>query len=436
MRVLSGARGVKGTVRVLGGLLAAFLLAGLPSADAAGLADLGATPPALSKAAGTPVAASPSRSEPATTTWLTRQRMRDARPVSESAPPGRPGLLASGNEASTSSATGDFTPVNVTSRSLRIHGKLFIKMGEETYVCSGTVVESARRNVILTAGHCVFDRATQQWFQRIAFVPAYENEATPYGIFEGQNWITPQRWIDHGDYSYDLGLVVLKDPVQHLGARKLAFDLNPLPKKTAPRNYTIFGYPTSPAELYDGEFLQGCKVQFDGYDRRKPNTSPYPIAARPCSMMQGSSGGGWVTLGNYLSSVTSYGYCESLPEACGRLHGPVLSDAARSLYTHRDSGSGLNVGGSYRPTLRMVKAPPRVVRKRSVPIRVTGRFATLPGFYYRVDARKPRYLSGKVRMTGLSPGRHTVRIRAVDQLGRKSKRTIVRKFRVVLKKRR
>ncbi len=104
---------------------------------------------------------------------------------------------------------GDFTPGNVTEFPQRVHGKIFLGLGADTYFCSGTVVESARKNVVVTAGHCLFNQPTTTWFEQIAFVPGYENKTEPYGIFAGKRWFTTQRWIDHGDHSYDIGLVVL-----------------------------------------------------------------------------------------------------------------------------------------------------------------------------------------------------------------------------------
>ncbi|MEV4299987.1 trypsin-like serine peptidase [Microbispora rosea] len=55
--------------------------------------------------------------------------------------------------------------------------------------CSGTSVQGRYRNVVATAGHCVYDPATDQFYDNWVFVPSYwdgdqtwEGKA-PYGIY-------------------------------------------------------------------------------------------------------------------------------------------------------------------------------------------------------------------------------------------------------------
>lgn len=336
-------------------------------------------------------------------------------------------------DASVSAATGDFTPGNVTAFPQRVHGKVFFLIGNDTFTCSGTLIDSARRNVVFTAGHCIYDHTAGAFAEQMAFVPGYENGDTPYGIIYGTRWFTTPQWIQNRANSYDIGVMVLESHAQNsLGARQIAFDQDPRGK-----DYTLYGYPSRPNPPFDGEVLQGCRsavigqdneqgsvVRFPALDAQK-RLIPFALAARPCHMQQGSSGGGW-TFGNYVNSVVSYGYCDNFPASCGIIFGPYFSNAAKALYTHEQ------VGGSSAPTVRILRAPPRIVRKRAVSFRLSGRGATPLAFIYRLNRQKPVRYSERISIKRLRPGRHTLRIRSVDQTGRTSRRQIVRSFRVVV----
>lgn len=393
------------------------------NATAAVISDRAAPPPAISKVGissvkKSPVVASPASSE----AFWTKARMLSAQPADNPRPENPFETPTFGSDAGTSAATGDFLPGNVTAYPNRIQGRIFFLVGGNTYSCSGTVVDSANRNVVYTAGHCVFDLATGSWVENIAFVPGYENGNTPFDIFFGNQWISTRQWVEGGSNSYDIGVVMLSRPIQsELGSRQIAFDLNP-----KNREFTIFGYPSKPDPPYDGEVLRGCHSAFDGFDSSN-GTTPFPMAANPCLMQQGSSGGGWITLGNYLNSVVSYGYCDSAPNLCGIIFGPYFSNSAKALY--------VQAGGSPAPTVKLKKAPPKVVHKRKVAFTFAGSAATLLGFRCQLDRQRTVDCSSKISITRLSPGRHTLKVRAIDQTGKLSKKQIVRKFRVVLPRR-
>lgn len=425
-----------GVLIALLGLIAISISTAAP-AGAARIIDRGPAPPEVSKGSRQVALASPAHAAPASDEgFLTREKMLNARPADQLRAGGS-GMPWFGPGANSSRARGYFTPADATQYPERIHGKLFFKIDRdgpgaiepEIYTCSGTVVESARRNVIFTAGHCVFDRSIGDFVDEIAFVPGYENGSTPYGIRYGYQWFTTPQWAENGNFSYDIGVVTLQEPIEDLGGRKLAFDLKPKVSKKKKRKFTIYSYPSQPDQLFDGETLRGCRVHFTRLDRASPNLKPYPMAARPCRMQQGASGGGWITLGNYLNSVVSYGYCDNRPRTCGTIFGPVFSNAAKALYTHE------LVGGSARPTVHLAHAPPRVVRKRKVRFRFRGSASTLVRFTCRLDRQRKLPCSSKIAITNLRPGRHILRVRAEDQTGRKSRNRIVRRFRVNLPRR-
>lgn len=324
--------------------------------------------------------------------------------------------------ATTSAQTGDFYPSDPTAYPERLQGKIFFSIGTSLYQCSGTLVNSRKGNVVYTAGHCVWDIKSKAWVTNLVFIPGYEDGSSPFATYPATSLSSPKGYINSGDFSYDIGMVTLAGtPEADLGgSRQIAFDMD-----VANRSYTIYGYPALPDPPYDGQKLVGCKSQVTTRDNGNPRT----IGVEPCNMKQGASGGGWITGGNFLNSITSYTYCESDPDLCGILFGPYFSKAAKALYTSSASG------GSVNPTLKLKSAPPKKVRKRKVVFRFGGTGSTPISFLCKFDNRKYVSCGAQTPISRLTAGKHTLRVRSVDQTDRKSKKTITRSFRVILKKR-
>ena len=183
-----------------------------------------------------------------------------------------------GGDASASAATGDFTPGNVTSFPQVVHGKIFFKVGASTYSCSGTIVDSKNRNVVYTAGHCVYDRESATFATELVFIPGYENGVAPLGVGSATQMYTTQQWVQQGANAYDIAVVVLDQPAQNFfGARKVAFDLGDVLDSMKGLEYTIFGYPSKPSPRFNGEVLQGCHSAFNSFDSTQ-GLKPFPMA--------------------------------------------------------------------------------------------------------------------------------------------------------------
>ena len=357
--------------------------------------------------------------------YWTPERMLAARPAEAPAAPEvafdlDPPLSATGPGAVTSSTEqGDFFPTGIESFPLRVHGKVFFRVDGQDFQCSGTVVVSKGKNVVFTAGHCVFDRETGAYAEQLVFVPAFQEGATPLGIWPASAVFTTTRYVENGDLSHDIGAAVLDDKIQlELGARKIAFRLDP-----TDRPYTIYGYPADPDPPYDGGALVGCRSTIVGRDSQQG--SPAPIAAAPCEMRAGSSGGGWITEGGLLNSVVSYTYCDSEPDLCGFIFGPYFSTQAIDLYTFPA------VGGSTAPTVKLVSAPPRRITRNRAKFRFSGSGSTPVSFRCRLDRRAPYRCGKKSTFKRLGKGRHVLRVNSIDQTGRVSPKTVKRTFRVL-----
>lgn len=324
-------------------------------------------------------------------------------------------------DASVSARSGDFYPPDPTAYPERLHGKVFFSLGDARYQCSGTLVDSRHGNVVYTAGHCVWDKETKAWVNDLVFIPGYQDGTSPFATYAATSLSSPKGYVNHDDFSYDIGMITLAGtPEADLGgSRQIAFNL-----RATGRRYKVYGYPAAPDPPYNGEKLVGCRSTVATRDKGRPS----PIGITPCNMQQGASGGGWITDGNYLNSITSYTYCASDPDLCGFLFGPYFSKAAKALYTSKASG------GSVTPSLRLRSAPRRKVRKRRVHFKFGGTGSTPISFLCKYDRRKYVSCDARTSIRRLTVGRHTLKVRSIDQTGRRSKRKITRVFRVVRKK--
>lgn len=217
-----------------------------------------------------------------------------------------------------------------TAPEVRMHGKVFFTVlsGPDAgdRVCSGTVVNSRKRSVVWTAGHCVFDATARAYVSNWVFVPGFSEEGAPYGEWPAKRLKTTRGWRTGANFRFDLGAaVVAKDPqgrrLQELvGARGIGFD------QPRDRSYEAYGYPTVDRSVeFPGTREYRCISANAGADA--PLGSGPATMAIDCDMPAGASGGGWIS-GKTLLSVTSYGYVNDP----ARLYGPYLSKAAKALY--------------------------------------------------------------------------------------------------------
>ena len=227
-------------------------------------------------------------------------------------------------------------------------GKLYYDVvpgpGVEWRVCSGTVVYSENKALVVTAGHCVYkpdpdgDQIIQgngYWYESFRFCPGYEyacklgewhyHEAfTTNGWFNGTG--TPPRY----DWSDDMGVVLLRPNtpsgwiMDAVGSQGIAFNWS-----TGLTRHAM-GYPGQdnrwPEYTYDGGDLIYCPG-VDGYDG-------YGHLGIPCTMTGGASGGPWITQPDanwvgYVNSVNSH-----KPWGGPHMGGGYFGDAEASLFAY------------------------------------------------------------------------------------------------------
>ncbi|WP_283134308.1 trypsin-like serine peptidase [Rhizohabitans arisaemae] len=88
-------------------------------------------------------------------------------------------------------------------------GKVFFTFegDKNLYWCSATSVQSRFRNLVATAGHCVYDTRKNRYADNWVFIPAYHQGKTPFGLYVGATVNTHRDFDIFEDYDYDYAFV-------------------------------------------------------------------------------------------------------------------------------------------------------------------------------------------------------------------------------------
>ena len=176
-------------------------------------------------------------------------------------------------------------------------GKLFTSSG----TCSASVISG--KNIIVTAGHCCWNRANKSWIGGWSFAPGYNNGKAPYGVFNWADARVPNSWINNGDIPSDVCLIRLQNdkaghPVTYYtGWLGRSWNYPPSQPMHA------FGYP---GNIGGANNLEQCAAQSSA----QPASCGSGVLNMACNMTYGSSGGPWIrdySSGNHVDS-TVHGY--------------------------------------------------------------------------------------------------------------------------------
>ncbi|WP_371791658.1 peptidase [Streptomyces sp. NBC_01471] len=245
-------------------------------------------------------------------------------------------------------------------------GRLFFTDHGEDTSCTATVIQSANRSTVVTAGHCVDNTdllgENNQWATNEMFVPGYHDGHAPYGRFVGRMGVVDATWLandqQHGKTynAYDQAFVVLNvgERGQRLQdsvgtAQRIGFD--------RPGNVPSdsFGYPRASGDPareglpeYTGERLAYCSGTAEEYPGTPESPEPPGQFGPPCIMGGGSSGGPRITglnrvtgLGTVVGVNTQGGFLDTTGASCATSHdgclrylvGPQFSSAiTKPLY--------------------------------------------------------------------------------------------------------
>ncbi|SDF34634.1 hypothetical protein SAMN05216553_101193 [Lentzea fradiae] len=212
-------------------------------------------------------------------------------------------------------------------------GRLFATTSQGIdLTCSATVVPSATKDVVFTAGHCLhggWDRRDNPIkIVNVVFAPGYDHGASEVFAARAFAWSDTYSGPSSGA---DDDAVVALDPVggRHVedvaGAQDISFD-----EMASPADATLLGYPVS--QLDNGESLLAC----DRPASLRAN-SVYSVWQTDCDLAPGSSGGPWLrgfdpaTGKGTIFGVTSRGTMNSDLVTTG-MDASVLTSAVRELY--------------------------------------------------------------------------------------------------------
>jgi len=137
----------------------------------------------------------------------------------------------------------------------RVIGALFFNSGSGGHYCTASVVRTAKRNMLLTAAHCLYNPDTHAWHHNIVFVPRYSAGHRPYGTWPVWLMVADKRWIDHADPDMDVAFAA----VQVMRGKRIA-DVVGANQLTINPGYTgrvvVAGYPAK--ENYPADRPIGC----------------------------------------------------------------------------------------------------------------------------------------------------------------------------------
>jgi V8-like Glu-specific endopeptidase len=108
-------------------------------------------------------------------------------------------------------------------------GALFFRNGSGDHYCTASVIDSRRRNLLITAAHCIHGGKGRGYASQVAFVPRYDGGRRPYGIWTAKMLIVKWGWIHYSDPDLDFGFVAVNPQHGHeianvVGSNRLASD--------------------------------------------------------------------------------------------------------------------------------------------------------------------------------------------------------------------
>ncbi|WP_143264110.1 trypsin-like serine peptidase [Amycolatopsis kentuckyensis] len=211
-------------------------------------------------------------------------------------------------------------------------GKLYYDKPDGPYECTASVVSSANRSLVWTAGHCVSD-GDGHWFDNWIFVPDYAGSGEPLGRWSWKSVSTPNGYLNDGDHDYDLAAISMwprngTNVADVTGSQGYKFGQG--------YDWSVyeFGYPYDTHPARTG--ITGQQLRYCTGTTWRPGIWPFQPdqLGIHCDQGHGASGGPWLDdlqLGRgwgYLVGNVSYHPDDGSDEE----RSPYLGDAAINVY--------------------------------------------------------------------------------------------------------
>ncbi|MEZ0074443.1 serine protease [Planotetraspora sp. GP83] len=284
--------------------------------------------------------------------------------VSKATPDGKPGVVPPiGEEKGTSGKTKQVNLPNTVGRVFfTLPGQNPLDPRSWKY-CSGTSVQSRYHNVVATAGHCIYDPVTNDFYDHWVFIPSYwdgdqawEGKA-PYGIYPAQWFQAHDDFVVKEDYDYDYAFVnvasgfkikwqkagnawqLTKTAVGRLGDNVGGQGLT-WNRSTKVKVFS-FGYPAGPHPDGDRPFTGRTMKWCYGQTSAMPAAPKYNIQEHigfKCGMTAGASGGPWLynykskSRTGYLNGINSVAWDTDGNDRYDRISSPYFNGETYDVY--------------------------------------------------------------------------------------------------------
>lgn len=147
-------------------------------------------------------------------TWDSKDVQKLVTSQSKTPDDGKPGAIAP------TGATGTGAKVRNVNLPKTI-GKVFFLDREGRYRwCSATSIQSKYRNLVVTAGHCVYESG-KDVFSKWVFVPGYYQGKAPWGVYAGAYAFTAYDLDTYDDYDGDYAFVAVHNGFTLTGSKEV-----------------------------------------------------------------------------------------------------------------------------------------------------------------------------------------------------------------------
>ncbi|MFB4285134.1 serine protease [Nonomuraea sp. MTCD27] len=202
---------------------------------------------------------------------------------SQGAPDGKPGMTGPTTAAKPAASKNVNLPKTI--------GKVFfLDKGGNYRWCSATSIQSRHRNLVATAGHCVYENSKDDVYDKWVFVPGYYQGKAPWGVYAGAYAFTHFDLDTYDDYDGDYAFVAVHNGFALAGEKEVtrnAFKAWAGDKWIKPREIDAEGYrkclinlgdcwsegEDKPADLvgpdYPGAALEKVEVSKEAYTEAK-----------------------------------------------------------------------------------------------------------------------------------------------------------------------
>ncbi|GAA3232597.1 trypsin-like serine peptidase [Nonomuraea helvata] len=286
-------------------------------------------------------------------------------------PDGRPGTTAPTGQ---SKSTGSGQNVNFP----KTIGKVFFVDSSGKYRwCSATSIQSNYRNLVATAGHCVYDTdSNSALLDKWIFVPGYYEGKNPWGIYVGKQAFTHYDFDTYEDYDKDYAFVTVYNGIQLERVKDVdrrTYDRFTGPKRSWGGRYHLllvkdagrlgdnvggqgvawnqptgkpvraFGYPAAPHpdgnKVYSGVTPKTCYGKTTSKAVGAPWLKIEEHIGLKCAVTPGYDGGPWLT--NY-SNAKRLGYVNGVTSTFADQDGNDRIDYITSPYFDGETAAVYN----------------------------------------------------------------------------------------------